>query len=93
MTSPPTSSPGSLKQLSLNDGTYLVFLDVWEQDINALDDSHIRETALGGPDTTTRVKNVWQVRLLRVSVAIEAGVTCHTPFVAWDTYTAPSTGM
>jgi hypothetical protein len=43
--------------------TDLVYLDVWEHHITAVEDPDIRETALGGPDTTTRVKTVWQVRV------------------------------
>jgi hypothetical protein len=43
-------------------GAYLVYLDVWERHLTALDDPALREVALGGPDTTTRVQTVWQVR-------------------------------
>src|SRR5215510_15346926 len=32
----------------------LVYLDVWERQITALEDDSIREPALGGPDTCTR---------------------------------------
>jgi len=42
----------------------LVYLDVWDRHITALDDPRLREVALGGPDTATRVKTVWQVRVL-----------------------------
>jgi hypothetical protein len=92
LASPPTSPPG--------EGTYLVFLDVWQRHITVHDDPHIREVALGGPDTTTRVKNVWQVHLLPVSTETtsppmsppRSEVTCHTPFAEWDQHTAPSTG-
>ena len=42
----------------------LVYLDVWQRHITALDDPYIREKALGGPDTTTRLKTVWQVKVL-----------------------------
>lgn len=44
-------------------GLYVAFLDVWERHITALQDPDIREVALGGPDTATRVKTVWQVKL------------------------------
>lgn len=44
-------------------GRYLVYLDAWQRHITALEDGSIRETALGGPDTSTRIQNVWQVRL------------------------------
>jgi hypothetical protein len=46
----------------------LLYLDVWERHITPLDDSLLREVALGGPDTATRVKTVWQVRVLPVAV-------------------------
>jgi hypothetical protein len=42
--------------------TYLLYLDVWRRHLTALEDGAIREPALGGPDTGTRVKTVWQVR-------------------------------
>jgi hypothetical protein len=43
---------------------YLAYLDVWERHITYIEDDSIREKALGGPDTTTRVKVTWQVKLL-----------------------------
>jgi hypothetical protein len=47
-------------------GVYLAYLDVWQRHLTAIDDPEIREKALGGPDTATRTKTVWQVRVLRV---------------------------
>ncbi len=47
-------------------GTYKAYLDVWKRHITAIDDESIREVALGVPDTTTRSKTVWQVKLDRV---------------------------
>ena len=41
---------------------YLIYLDVWERHITHLEDEPIREVALGGPDTATRSKVVWQVK-------------------------------
>ena len=41
---------------------YLAYLDVWERHITYLEDGHIREVALDGPDTATRAKVVWQVK-------------------------------
>jgi hypothetical protein len=43
--------------------SYLVYLDVWERHITALEDDDIREKALDGPDTATRTKVVWQVKI------------------------------
>lgn len=51
--------PGNLGQR----GNYLVYLDVWERHITALEDDDIREKALGGPDTASRSKVVWQVKI------------------------------
>jgi len=48
--------------------TGLAYLDVWERHITPLDDALLREVALGGPDTATRVKTVWQVRVLPLAV-------------------------
>ena len=46
-----------------NDVTYVVYLDVWERHITFFEDDDIREKALGGPDTATRTKTVWQVKV------------------------------
>jgi hypothetical protein len=43
----------------------IVYLDVWERLVTAVEDSQIREVALGGPDTATRARTVWQVRVSR----------------------------
>lgn len=48
---------------------YLVYLDVWERHISHLEDSAIREVALGGPDTATRAKVVWQVKVVKCAVS------------------------
>ena len=40
-----------------------MYLDVWERHVTALEDDDIREKALGGADTTTRCKVVWQVKV------------------------------
>jgi hypothetical protein len=49
---------------NLPNGTHLLYLDVWERHITALEDPSIREVALGGADTSARRKLVWQVRAL-----------------------------
>ena len=43
---------------------FFVYLVVWERHITTIEDDYIREKALGGPDTCTRAKVVWQVRSL-----------------------------
>lgn len=48
---------------SLNQFT-LAYLDVWSRHVTAAEEPALRETALNGLDTTTRIQTVWQVRLL-----------------------------
>ncbi|HTK09407.1 MAG TPA: DUF6519 domain-containing protein [Ktedonobacteraceae bacterium] len=45
----------------------LVYLDSWSRHITSFEDPLLREVALGGIDTTTRVQTVWQVKLLPLS--------------------------
>jgi Family of unknown function (DUF6519) len=81
-------------------GTYLVYLDVWERHITELDDLNIKESALGEPDTATRNKIVWQVKLFPVYLRSEergmvverTTITCQTQFPKWESYKAASTG-
>lgn len=49
----------------LENGRYVVYLDVWERHLTYIEDDLIREVALGGPDTATRAQIVWQVRVLK----------------------------
>lgn len=51
----------------LPDLPFLIYLDVWEREITAIEAPEIRDPALGasGPDTATRGKIVWQVRISR----------------------------
>ena len=48
---------------------FAIYLDVWERHITAIEDDAIRETALGGPDTCSRAKIVWQIRALPLTEA------------------------
>lgn len=74
-----TSQPDYPQPPELKNGsTYLVYLDVWERLITAVQDDHIREVALGGPDTTSRAKVVWQVK----TESVRKGTKCAT--VKWD---------
>jgi len=69
-------------------GTFLAYLDVWPRLRTASDDDHIREVALGGPDTATRTQNTWQVKFLPAP----DGATCATTIAAWDKLLAPNPG-
>lgn len=50
---------------------YLVYLDVWEREVTALEDDSVREVALGGADTAARMQVVWRVRAVTVGCSEE----------------------
>jgi hypothetical protein len=60
--------------------TYLIYLDVWERHITHIEDDSIREVALGGPDTATRAKVVWQVK----TQPVESGTDCSDIQSDWN---------
>jgi hypothetical protein len=65
----------------------LVYLDVWQREVTVFEDNRLREPALNGPDTATRVQTAWQVKILQDADAS----SCTTPPPSWTTLTAPST--
>ncbi len=70
--------------------TDLVYLDVWQQHVTAIEDDALRERALGGPDTTTRLRTVCQVKILP-NVGAGGPVSCSSDIPAWDALRAPTT--
>jgi hypothetical protein len=81
------------RTLDLPDGTYLAYLDVWQRTVTALEAPEIREPALGGPDTATRDRTVWQVRLLPlVDPDPPAGLDCDSDLGPWTGRLAAPTG-
>ena len=65
--------------------TQLVYLDVWERHVSALDDGSLQEVALGQADTTSRAQVVWKVR---VATKMPGGVDDLPAFAAdgWDAW-------
>ncbi|QTF92403.1 DUF6519 domain-containing protein [Halomonas sp. BM-2019] len=55
---------------------YLIYLDVWERHLNYLQADHIRELALGGPDTATRTKVVCQVKAAPLDKETDEDLGC-----------------
>jgi DNA-binding beta-propeller fold protein YncE len=89
----PPSSPPSGNALQLSDGDYVAYLQVWDREVTALEDPRIREVALGGPDTTTRLQNIWQVRLFGLPASSPAArATCDDRVPAWVQSVARPTG-
>ncbi|HET7537598.1 MAG TPA: DUF6519 domain-containing protein [Candidatus Didemnitutus sp.] len=68
---------------------YLLYLDVWRRHITPLEDPSLREPALGGPDTATRVKTIWQVRTAKLAGGETIG--CTNAVAAYDNTIGPST--
>lgn len=68
--------------------TDLIYLDVWERHITAIEDPNLREVALGGPDTDTRIKTIAQVKILQ-----NVGTTnCDEEISQWDDLITPPNG-
>ena len=59
-------------------GVFLFYLDVWERAIGAIEDPELRETALGGPDTTLRARSLAQVKALPVAPPAEDTIDPRT---------------
>lgn len=62
-----------MEPLDLDDGRYLVFLDVWKRPVTFLEDPDLIDPAVG-VDTSARLQTVWQVKLF----SVDDGVTCST---------------
>jgi hypothetical protein len=69
-------------------GRFLVYLDVWDRHVTALQDAALRDPALGGPDTTTRIQTLWQVR----TIAVDANATGDAFSPGWAPPGSGSTG-
>jgi hypothetical protein len=50
-----------------SNGVWIVYLDVWERHVSAAEDPDLLEVALGGQDSCSRTKLVWQARLLQAA--------------------------
>lgn len=91
-TTPFTLQPWLKGQTPPTAGRHLVYLDVWNREVSALEQPDLVEAAVG-VDSTTRTQTVWQVRVLAENAA--AGVDCASPDAAvpgWAELIAPSTG-
>ena len=67
----------------LGNGTYLLYLDVSEHHVTALEDPSIREVALGGADTGARTKLVWQVRVRPEALGSPLPADCKAFDTIW----------
>ena len=65
-----------------SDGSFAVYLDVWERLITVLEDASIREVALGGPDTAVRSQVIWQAKFVQAG-KVEENIDCNTEINGW----------
>ncbi|MGZ6968747.1 MAG: DUF6519 domain-containing protein [Acidimicrobiia bacterium] len=65
----------------------LAYLDVWQREVTVFEDPSLRDPALNGPDTATRIQTAWQVKVMQGADAS----TCDKPPAAWTDLIAPST--
>ena len=65
-------------------GAYLIYADVWQRHISALEEPAIREVALGGPDTATRARTVAQVRAIPLPPSSPFDWNCSSQIDEWD---------
>ncbi|KAF5409207.1 MAG: Right handed beta helix region [Candidatus Udaeobacter sp.] len=78
-------------QLPKTGGPHLVYVDVWEREVTAVENPDLIENAVG-VDTTSRLQTAWQVRVLP---NVGDGATCATPdeqLKGWLDIIQPSAG-
>jgi photosystem II stability/assembly factor-like uncharacterized protein len=68
----------------LTPGSHLVYLQVWQRHVSALEAPALREVALGGPDTATRSRSLAQVRALPLPLTSPMNWNCDSSVPAWD---------
>jgi hypothetical protein len=61
---------------------------VWQREVTAIEDPSIKETALGGPDSTTRGQTAWQVK----AITDVSDVSCQDEIPGWNDETSPPGG-
>lgn len=76
LTQPDFPNPPRLTFPPTGDLTAIVYIEVWQRLITFLEDEDIREVALGGPDTATRVKTIAQVKVAPLNVSRDRDITC-----------------
>lgn len=64
---PYSSQPDYKPDKAKSNGRYLAYIETWQRHLTGVEDGDIRETALGGADTASRTKTVWQVKLMQVA--------------------------
>ncbi len=79
--------PGATSHLTaLLDAGYtrfIVYLDVWDRHVTALEEPAMADGALDGIDTTTRTRTIWQLRLLPLDSELPDDDTSPATLPEW----------
>jgi len=70
-------------------GVFLLYLDVWERLITSLENSSIRDVALGGADTAARTQLTWQVRVWPTAIPGASPNSCIAFNKTWSQQILP----
>jgi len=84
-----SGQPSYVNEVQANglvEGSYLIYLDVWERPVSALEDPAIREVALDGPDTAARSQLVWQVKIDTPADEKAKDKDCTSIKTVWDDF-------
>jgi len=71
-------------------GTYIVYLEAWQREITPAMEPELVEIAVN-VETSSRIQNVWQVKLLHLEGRPPLG--CASGEEQWAAHSAPSTGV
>ena len=63
---------------------FIVYLDVWDRHVIALEAPAMADSALDGIDTTTRMRTTWQVKLLPLDSALPDADTSPADLPEWQ---------
>jgi len=63
---------------------FIVYLDVWDRHVTALEEPAMADSALDGTDTTTRTRTTWQVRLLPLDSELPDDDTSPASLPEWQ---------
>lgn len=77
-TQPDNPDPEPIALPSQGSAQGIVYLEVWQRLVTYLEDPSIRERALEGPDTATRLRTIAQIKTLSVPGNRARRLTCET---------------
>ncbi len=82
--------PDRIDPSVLTPGVHLVYLHAWQRHLSCIEAPEIREVALGGPDTATRIRTVCQIRVLSPAETSPEW-DCASTIPEWSELVAPPT--